>query len=297
MTAESAGRPSGTPSPAALARESPLPQAGDGTGALLAAAATRIARLDAEVLLAHALGIDRMALLLAPERQIDATHAAAFAALVDRRAAGEPVAYITGRREFWSLDLTVTPDVLIPRPDSETLVEAAVAHFAGTPGPVRVLDLGTGSGALLLAALAEWPAATGVGVDASAAALAVAEGNARQLGFGDRAAFVHGGWDAGEGTFDLILCNPPYIATNEPLPRDVAEWEPPAALFAGSDGLADYCRIAPVVAARLRPSGIACIEIGATQAEAAGALFAAQGLTVALRRDLAGLPRCLAVTI
>ena len=259
--------------------------------AALRAAAARIARIDAEVLLAHALDVDRLALLLDRDRPVDA---AAFAALVDRRAAGEPVAYITGRREFWSLDLCVTRDVLIPRPDSETLVGAAVAHFASTPGPARVLDLGTGSGALLLAALSEWPHATGVGVDASAAALAVAAANAARLGFGERAVFVHGGWEAVAAMFDLILCNPPYVADDDVLPRDVADWEPPAALFAGADGLADYRRLAPVVATRL--GGVACVEIGATQAEAATALFVAEGLTVMLRRDLAGLPRALVVT-
>ncbi len=262
-------------------------------GDLLRAAAARIDRLDAEVLLADALGTDRMALLLDPDRMVDA---AAFAARVDRRAGGEPVAYITGRREFWSIDLAVTRDVLIPRPDSETLIEAAVAHFAGTAGPARVLDLGTGSGALLLAALSEWPAANGVGVDASAAALVVATANAARVGLAGRASFVHGGWNAGEGVFDLILCNPPYVAAGEDLPREVAEWEPHAALFAGADGLADYRRIAPVVADRLAPGGVAAIEIGATQGAAAAALFAAQGLQVGLRRDLAGLPRCLVVT-
>ena len=259
----------------------------------LRAAAARIDRLDAEVLLAQSLGIARLDLLLDLYRRVDA---AAFEALVDRREAGEPVAYITGSREFWSLDLNVTPDVLIPRPDSETLIEAAVAHFAGTPGPGRVLDLGTGSGALLLAALSEWPGANGVGGDASAAALRVAEANARRLGFRDRARFVHGGWDAGPGVFDLVLCNPPYIATGEVLPRDVADWEPAAALFAGTDGLDDYHRLAPLIGPYLAPGGVACVEIGSTQSGAVTALFAAEGLTVALARDLAGLPRCLTVT-
>ena len=261
--------------------------------AALRAAAARIDRLDAEVLLAHSLGIARMDLLLDLDRPIDL---AAFAAHVDRRAAGEPVAYITGSREFWSLDLRVTHDVLIPRPDSETLIEAAVAHFAGRAGPERVLDLGTGSGALLLAALSEWPDATGVGVDASAAALAVAAGNAAGLGFGERASFVDGGWSAAAGAFDLVLCNPPYVAAGDALPRDVTDWEPHAALFAGEDGLGDYCALAPLIGGYLAPGGVACIEIGSTQADAVTALFAAEGLTVALRRDLAGLPRCLVVT-
>jgi release factor glutamine methyltransferase len=260
--------------------------------ALLRAATVRIDRLDAEVLLAHALGIERMALLLDLDRSVDG---AAFAALVDRRAFGEPVAYIIGSREFWSLDLRVTAAVLIPRPDSETLIEAAMAYFAGTPGPARILDLGTGSGALLLAALSEWSAATGVGVDASAAALGVAAGNAARLGFGDRAVFVHGGWDADVGAFDLILCNPPYIVTDAVLPRDVVAWEPHSALFAG-DGLADYRRLAPIIAAQLGRGAVACVEIGATQAAAVTALFAAEGASVAVRVDLAGRARCLVVT-
>lgn len=265
----------------------------EGAAAALRAAATRIDRLDAEVLLAHALGIDRLALLIDLDRAVDA---AAFAALVDRRAAGQPVAYIVGRREFWSLDLAVTRDVLIPRPDSEALIEAAAAHFSGTSGPRRVLDLGTGSGALLLAALSEWPDAVGVGVDASAAALVVAADNATRLGFATRTTFVHGGWDAGPGDSDLILCNPPYIADDEPLPRDVADWEPHAALFAGPDGLADYRVLAPIIATRVAAGGVACIEIGATQAAAVTVLFAAAGMRVGLRADLAGLSRCLIVT-
>ena len=258
----------------------------------LRVAAARIDRLDAEVLLAHSVGVARMDLLLDLVRIVDP---AIFAKLVDRRAAGEPVAYITGSREFWSIDLAVTPDVLIPRPDSETLIEAAVAHFTGTPGPGRVLDLGTGSGALLLAALVEWPAATGVGVDASAAALAVATGNTERLGIGDRATFLEGGWDAADGMFDLVLCNPPYIATGEVLPRDVVDWEPASALFAGADGCDDYRALAPLFGDYLRPGGVGCIEIGSTQA-AVAKLFAARGLSVVLRLDLAGLPRCFVVT-
>lgn len=253
-------------------------------------AAAEIDRLDAEVLLAHLVGVPRLALLLDCDRVVAA---AGFAALVARRAVGEPVAYITGVREFWSLDLRVTRDVLIPRSDSETLVAAAVASGRV---PATVLDLGTGSGALLLAALSEWPGASGIGVDASAAALAVAADNARRLGCGDRARFVHGDWDAVDGAFDLILCNPPYVAARAPLPRDVVDWEPPAALFAGADGLDDYRRIAPLLGARLAPGGVAVIEIGATQADAVAALLAAEGLASSVRRDLAGLPRALVVT-
>ncbi|TRW17297.1 peptide chain release factor N(5)-glutamine methyltransferase [Glacieibacterium frigidum] len=257
----------------------------------LRAAASRIDRLDAEVLLAHAARVGRMAILLDLDRAVPP----GFDALVERRAKGEPVAYITGSREFWSLDLQVTPEVLIPRPDSETLIEAAIAHF-GERAPDTILDLGTGSGALLLAALDAWPGARGVGIDASPTALAVAAANAARLRFGTRATFAPGGWDGDGGVHDLILCNPPYIATSETLPRDVADWEPHDALFAGPDGLDDYRHIVPLLSGQLTPHGVACIEIGATQAGAVARLLEAQGLTTALRRDLAGLPRCLVVT-
>ena len=254
----------------------------------LRAAAARIDRLDAEVLLGHLLGVGRGALLLNPDSNIDVE---AFEKLTERREAGEPVAYITGTREFWSLDLAVTPDVLIPRPDSETLIEAALAVVARPP--VTILDLGTGSGALLLAALSEWPAARGVGVDASAAALAVAQGNADQLGFGGRTVFRHGDW--GEGLterFDLILSNPPYIEDNAELSRDVRDHEPASALFAGADGLDDYRRLIPQLLGLLAPEGVAIIEIGHTQASAVLALAQAAGMTGTVRQDLAGRDRC-----
>jgi release factor glutamine methyltransferase len=183
--------------------------------------------------------------------------------------------------------------VLVPRPDSETLIEAAVAHF-GTAGPRTVLDLGTGSGALLLAALDQWPEARGLGVDISAAALAVAAANAERLGISGRASFRCGDWAEGiDKRFDLILCNPPYIAEGDALPVDVARWEPHGALFAGADGLADYRRLAPLMPRFLMPDGIACVEIGAGQEQAVRDLFAAEGLEVASRRDLGGHVRCL----
>jgi release factor glutamine methyltransferase len=251
-------------------------------------------RLDAELLMAHALGVSRDQLIL---RHLDATTPATFAALVERRLRHEPVAYITGTRAFWTIELAVGPGVLIPRADSETLIEAAVAHFAGTPGPRSVLDLGTGSGALLLAALDQWPDATGVGIDASDAALAIAAANAVRLGMAVRARFMRGGWQGDGCAHELILCNPPYVGRNEPLPEEVAAWEPASALFAGESGLDDYRAIAPLLGAQLAPGGVACIEIGAGQASAAGALFAAQGFEVAVRRDLAGIERCLVLTL
>jgi len=295
-------------------------------GSAIRAAAARLAetsetpRLDAELLMAEALGMSREAMILAGlgrplppfvlsevegraagaalEARTSTTLSAngSFADLIERRASGEPIAYILGHRDFWTIRLKVAPGVLIPRPDSETLIEAAVAHFAGTPGPRRILDLGTGSGALLLAALAEWPEATGVGIDRSADALAIAQANAAALGMADRARIVAGGWAGTGEAFDLVLCNPPYIGTAEPLPRDVIEHEPHSALFAGADGLDDYRALAPLLPAQLAPGGVACIEIGATQGPAVASFMAAQGLMVQIRHDLAELDRCIVAT-
>jgi release factor glutamine methyltransferase len=251
------------------------------------------ARLDAELLMAHALGITREQLLL---RHLDDAEPAPFAALVERRAAHEPIAYITGTRAFWTIDIAVGPGVLIPRADSETLIEAAIEHFAGR-APARILDLGTGPGTLLLAALDQWPTASGVGVDMSDTALALARVNAARLGMASRASFVSGDWGVGIAEhFDLILANPPYVGTGESLPDEVRAHEPAGALFAGPDGLDDYRVIAPQLPALLAPGGAAILEIGATQAEAVTALLVAQGLAVTLRNDLGGRPRALVAT-
>lgn len=262
----------------------------------LTAAANQLAtssatpRLDAELLAAHAWGVDRNQLLLT---YLDAQVPRAFAALVERRQQREPIAYITGQASFWSLDLQVCPGVLIPRPDSETLIEAALAHF-GALGPKTVLDLGTGSGALLLAALDCWPEARGLGLDQSRAALDVAEGNAQRAAMQDRILFQIGDWGQGlAGPFDLILCNPPYIADTYPLDPDVVDFEPMSALFAGPDGLDAYHRLAPDIARLLSPNGCACVEIGYDQGVSAGDIFRALGLNVKLRQDLAGQDRCL----
>jgi release factor glutamine methyltransferase len=264
--------------------------------AALVAAAARLAphsatpRLDAELLMAHALGTTRDDLLLS---RLEDPAPPAFQSLLARRAAGEPVAYIIGRREFWTIELEVGPGVLIPRPDSETLIEAAVEHFADR-APAAILDLGTGPGTLLLAALDQWPEASGVGVDASEEALAYARRNAARLGLAGRAELRGGHWTEGlDGVFDLILCNPPYVEAGARLMRDVGEWEPHEALFAAADGLSEYRRLAPALPPLLAPGGLACLEIGAGQAEAAGALFRAEGFTVASRRDLGGIERCL----
>ena len=249
-------------------------------------------RLDAELLLAHTLGISREALLLDPTRPVPAE----FDQILERRLAHEPVAYITGSRAFWTLDLHVSPAVLIPRPDSETLIEAAIDHFSSRP-PDRILDLGTGSGALLLAALDHWPGAWGVGTDRSAAAIAVAAGNARRLGIAGRAHFVQADWAAAiGGRFDLILCNPPYVETGAELPPQVAAHEPASALYAGTDGLDDYRRIIPTLSALLSPGGCACLEIGSTQANAVQSLAEMENLRCVVRQDLAGYDRCVVLT-
>lgn len=248
-------------------------------------------RLDAELLMAHALGMGRSEMLL---RQAELVVPVGFAALLVRRMQHEPVAYITGGQAFWDLELAVTPHVLIPRADSETLIDMALEGLI----PQRILDLGTGSGALLLAALSAFPEATGIGIDASEAALAVAKGNAERLGFGGRSEWLHrswreAGWCADLGRFDLILCNPPYVEEHADLSQMVAAHEPHSALFAGPDGLDDYRILIPQIPALLSPNGTAIFEIGHTQADAVHDLASSGGLSTEMRRDLAGKPRTL----
>nr|WP_208417812.1 peptide chain release factor N(5)-glutamine methyltransferase [Sphingopyxis panaciterrae] len=257
------------------------------------AAVSDTPRLDAELLMAHALGIERQALLLDPARFAVPGD---FTALIDRRMVHEPVAYIVGYRDFWTIRLAVGPGMLIPRPDSETLIEAAIDYFGGG-GPGRILDLGTGPGTLLLAALAQWPDAHGLGIDESEKAVAYAEDNAIDLNMDERARFRVGDWAlALQGQFDLILCNPPYIADSEQLMPDVAEHEPAGALFAGPDGLDDYRRIIPDLPRLLAPGGMAILEIGASQLISVSALAEAAGFTVRCRRDLGGRDRALLLT-
>ena len=252
-------------------------------------------RLDAELLAAHALGLDRSEMLL---RLVDLAAPPDLAAMVARRMHHEPVAYITGSQAFWDLDLAVTPDVLIPRADSESLIEMAVESFAGLKKPTRILDLGTGSGALLLACLSAFPGAVGIGMDASAAALVVAASNGKRLGFETRSQWQRESWRDAQwaaelGRFDLILCNPPYIETDADLMPMVAEYEPHCALFAGADGLDDYRILMPYIPALLAEGGVAIFEIGHTQAQSVSDLASNAGLSTEMRRDLAGKPRAL----
>ncbi|HZB70180.1 MAG TPA: peptide chain release factor N(5)-glutamine methyltransferase [Sphingomicrobium sp.] len=265
----------------------------------IARAAQRLAQisdtplLDAELLLAHALGVEREQLLLNPPDEIPD----AFEHLITRRERGEPVAYIVGKRAFWTIELEVAPGVLIPRPDSETLIDAAVAHFDGSAGPSRVLDLGTGSGALLLAALDQWPQSSGIGVDRSAEAIAIAQRNADRLGMTGRAELRVRDWAEGvDDRFDLILCNPPYVAVTGELGPGVAEHEPHEALFAGDDGLEALRALAPIFPRLLAEGGLAAVEIGFDQAVSAASLLARDGLSARLARDLAGRPRALLLT-
>ena len=251
------------------------------------------ARLDAEVLMAHALGVTRSELLL---RHTRAAVPPGFAALVARRQGHEPVAYIVGEQEFFGLPFRVSPAVLIPRGDSEVLVEAALA---ARPDARRVLDCGTGSGALLLAVLHGLPQASGVGIDRSAAALAVAQDNAAQLGLAERTTFALADWhaagwaDALNGPFDLVLANPPYVEDDADLAPSVRAHEPAGALFAGAEGLDDYRVLVPQLPGLLAPGGAALVEIGFAQADAVTAIAAQAGMVAALHRDLGGRARVL----
>jgi release factor glutamine methyltransferase len=252
------------------------------------------ARLDSELLMADALHIDRDKLILAPpDRQVPKR----FWDMIERRMQGEPVAYITGRRAFWNIELHVGPGVLVPRPDSEVLIASAIEHFEGSPGPKRILDLGTGPGTLVLAALDVWPEATGLGTDLSRRALSYAAANTRRLGFEARVKWAQGNWAKGLAeTFDLILCNPPYIADGADLGAGVREFEPDEALFAGREGLDAYRALAPQLPRLLNSGGLAAIEIGQDQADAVTALLARDGLQARVADDLAGRPRAVLLT-
>ncbi len=257
--------------------------------------------LDARLLVATALGVPVTQVIAWPERAVAPAAAAALEALVQRRLAREPMSQILGHREFWSLDFAVTRDTLTPRADTETLVSAVLEQFVDRAQPRLVLDLGTGTGCLLIALLAEWPEASGIGVDRSEAALAVARRNAAALGVGARARFLRldwtqTDWPAAIGArCDVVVSNPPYIVTAElaGLPPEVRH-EPVLALDGGADGLAAYRALAPGLARALEPDGIVGLEIGAGQAPAVEAILRGAGLEpVGRRADLAGIDRCI----
>lgn len=249
--------------------------------------------------LAHAvLGVDAAALIGASERQLSVREATTYADAVRRRAQRVPFARIVGRQEFWSLPFLLGSETLIPRADSETVVEAAIGQIADRAAALSLLDLGTGSGCLLLSLLSELPNAWGVGVDRSEAALAVARMNAECLGLDSRAAWMGGDWANAlkRGVqFDLIVTNPPYVAEPEfaALAPEVTKFEPRLALAGGDDGLEAYRSIVPALRGLLAPGGAACLEIGVGQAGQIERILAATGLAIAaVKTDLAGVPRC-----
>jgi release factor glutamine methyltransferase len=256
-------------------------------------------KLDARILLGHGLGLDHAALAAAEAHELSIEEETAITALAQRRLAREPVARILGWKEFWSLKLRIDAATLVPRPETETVVEAALAAVEARDSrtqTLRIADLGTGSGAILLALLSELPNASGVGTDVSAAALRVARDNARRLGL-THAHFVACDMArALRGPFDLIVCNPPYIASGEiaALAPEVCEFDPRRALDGGADGLDCYRTIAPAAPALLSPHGVLVVELGAGQAEPVAALFAAAGLASSPPRpDLGNVPRAL----
>jgi release factor glutamine methyltransferase len=263
----------------------------DGATRLLGIAETP--RREARLLLAHALGLTQNDLIRDPNRLVDPV---AFEALLTRRIAREPLALITGRREFWSLDFQVSPATLIPRPDSETLIEAAIASFSNREPPRTIIDLGTGTGCLLLAVLTEFPSAFGIGVDLAPAAAALAKTNARRLGLIDRSTFVVSDWtDAIVGRFDLIISNPPYIpgADIKTLMPEVACHEPRRALDGGVDGYDAYRVIIAGLKPHLARNGVAVLELGQGQANYVTELARTAGLQASYRLDLAQTPRAI----
>ncbi len=256
-------------------------------------------RLDAELLLMEALGWSREDLYRNPEGGLPAPRAARFESLVSRRVRGEPMAYITRSREFWSLEFQVTPDVLIPRPETEHLVETVLNFLASRPGPCRVLEIGTGSGAIAVCLAKECERAEVWAIDVSARALDVARENARRHGVERRIHWLRGDLLAPvrelPGDFDVLVSNPPYIPSGEipRLQRDVRDWEPALALDGGADGMDFYRRIVRHGVCHLREGGLLAVEVGAEQGEEVSRLFRARGelCGVRIRPDYAGLPR------
>jgi release factor glutamine methyltransferase len=259
--------------------------------------------LDARLLVGHALGLDHTALATTATRTFDAQEAGAVAILAKRRLAREPVARIVGIKEFWGLPLRITPATLVPRPETETVVEAALTAIDAGGGRTRALqiaDLGTGSGAILLALLTELPRAFGIGTDLSDAALTVARENATQLGLSTRAAMVVSDFGTAlDGSFDLVVANPPYIATSDiaALSPEVRH-DPLRALDGGSDGLAAYRAIAADAQRLLKHTGKLVLELGAGQATAVATLLQDAGLTPGpAHSDLNGIPRALSAGV
>ena len=265
----------------------------------LTAAGIDTARLDARLLLGAVLGLEPQAVFSQPRLELSAAEQERFAALLARRRGREPMSHLLGRRGFWTIELKVTADTLDPRPDTETVIEAVLDGLPERGRARRILDLGTGTGCILLALLSELGACTGLGVDKSPAALDVARANAHRLGLDGRAGFRLGDWGGGlEERFDIIVSNPPYIPDGEidGLEPEVAVFEPRLALAGGPDGLDCYRVLAPQIGCLLAPGGVAALEVGQGQAGAVAALLAAVGLDLQeIRGDLGGVERCVVV--
>jgi len=252
--------------------------------------------LDARWLLEAATGLSRTTLVMQAQQELSPEQLAIYHSLIERRAAHEPVARILGQREFWGLPFKLSPATLEPRPDSETLIEAALDCGLA---PRRILDLGTGTGCLLAALLTEYPQATGVAVDCSAAALATAQENFSALGLADRVQCLQSNWwEKVEGLFDLVISNPPYLARHEleQVQPEVRQFDPLTALVSGADGLEAYRAILAGLSGHLAPGGVAVLELGLGQGAGVSALAKAQNLTVkSIKNDLGGVPRALVV--
>ncbi|WP_096700706.1 peptide chain release factor N(5)-glutamine methyltransferase [Magnetospirillum sp. 15-1] len=257
------------------------------------------AHYDARLMVAEVLGVEMRRLPSSHHAELNGDEAARLAAMLDRRLVREPMSHILGRRGFWTLEFQVTADTLDPRPDTEALIEAVLAALDDRGRPRRLLDFGTGTGCILLTLLSELGHSTGLGIDASQAALAVAGRNAGVLGLASRAEFRLGDWGNGlEGAFDVVVSNPPYIPDGDidGLEPEVARYEPRSALAGGPDGLECYRRLIPHMARLLASGGVAALEVGAGQAAEVSALLAAAGLPGATtRRDLGGIERCVIV--
>jgi release factor glutamine methyltransferase len=255
------------------------------------------ADLDARLLVGHALGLDASGLIAHADRPVGESDVARVLALVERRIAGEPVARIVGEKEFWSLSLHLSPETLVPRPDTETVVEAALA-WAWREGrardPLTILDLGTGTGAILLALLSELPVASGIGVDIAEGAARTASANALRLGLGDRARFAVADWTAGiAGRFDIVVSNPPYIKIGDipELPLEVSRFDPQIALDGGTDGLDAHRAILARLDGILAANGAAFLEVGAGQAQPVSESAELIGFEADRHKDLVGIDR------
>jgi release factor glutamine methyltransferase len=258
--------------------------------------------LDARLLVENSLALAPGALVLADQRIVEAADLAKTESALARRLAGEPVDRILGSREFWGLEFRLSPATLSPRPDTEMLVDAALRCFPDRSRTLRILDLGTGSGAILVALLHEFPLAFGVGLDRAEAAVRTARDNAHANGVGVRAAFLVGDWDAAiGGPFDLVVSNPPYIKTGAlaGLDREVRDHDPHLALDGGADGLEAYRAVIAAVRRRLNPGGVAVVELGLGQDGPVAALAASAGLIVdgPALADLGGVPRALVMRV